>query len=88
MRLLATTRFKRDLKQAKKRGKDLRKLSHVVEALLAGRKLASRHRPHRLSGKWSRYWECHIEPDWLLVWGHQDEILVLVRTGSHTDLFG
>ena len=88
MRLLTTTRFKRDVKQAQKRGKDMDRLWRVVETLLAGRELASRHRPHRLSGQWSRYWECHIEPDWLLVWDHQDNTLVLVRTGSHSDLFG
>ena len=88
MRLLTTTRFQRDLKRVDKPGKDLNKLWNVVETLLSGQGLGSRYRPHRLSGPWSRYWECHLEPGWLLIWGHQDDALVLVRTGSHTDLFG
>ena len=88
MRVLATSRFERDLKRATKRGKDLDKLWSVVEAVLSGCDLPARIRPHRLSGQWSAYWECHIEPDWLLIWGHRDEALVLVRTGTHADLFG
>ena len=88
MRLLATARFERDLKRAKRRGKDLDKLWALVEVLLSDRDLPSRNRPHRLSGQWSRHWECHIEPDWLLIWGYRDQALVLVRTGTHTDLFG
>ena len=88
MRLLTTSRFERDLKRATKRGKDLDKLWSIVEALLSGCGLPARHRPHRLSGQWSAYWECHIEPDWLLIWGHQEDALMLVRTGSHADLFG
>ena len=88
MRLLATNRFERDLKRATKRGKELDKLWSIVELLLSGCDLPARNRPHRLSGQWSAYWECHIEPDWLLIWGHQDDALMLVRTGSHADLFG
>ena len=45
-------------------------------------------RPHRLSGQWSESWECHIEPDWLLIWNYRDDALILVRLGSHADLFG
>ena len=88
MRLLTTSRFEKDLKRAAKRRKDLTKLWGIVERLLAEQSLEPRHRPHRLSGTWSRHWECHIEPDWLLIWGHDDDCLILVRTGSHTDLFG
>ena len=88
MRLLRTSRFERDLKRAKRRGKKLDKLWSVVEVLLASGELHSRYRPHRLSGQWASYWECHIEPDWLLIWGYREDALVLVRTGSHSDLFG
>ncbi len=88
MRLLATTRFEKDLRRARKRRKDLDKLWAVVEVVVSGRSLPSRNQPHRLSGQWSPYWECHIEPDWLLIWGYRDDALVLVRTGTHTDLFG
>ncbi len=41
-----------------------------------------------MSGQWSSFWECHIEPDRLLIWGHEQDAVVLVRTGTHTDLFG
>lgn len=88
MRLLSTTRFTRDVKRAKRRGKDLDKLWAIVDTLLLGEDLASRHRPHQLSGRWSSHWECHIESDWLLVWSYRDETLVLARTGTHADLFG
>lgn len=88
MRLSSTTRFTRDVRRATRHGKDLAALWRVVEALLSGEKLSARHRPHRLSGPWSEHWECHIEPDWLLVWTYRDETLVLVRTGTHADLFG
>ena len=88
MRLLTTGRFERDLRRARRRGKDLNKLWAVVERLLAGNPLEPRHRAHRLSGQWARSWECHIEPDWLLIWHVQDNALVLTRTGTHADLFG
>ena len=89
MRSIRTTRgFERDLKRIGKRGKKLDKLWSVVERLQRGEPLDSRNRRHRLSGDWSRHWECHIEPDWLLVWHERDEgALVLVRTGTHSDLF-
>ncbi|MDE0150073.1 MAG: type II toxin-antitoxin system YafQ family toxin [Rhodospirillaceae bacterium] len=88
MRLQTTRRFERDLKLAKKRGKNLEKLWQVVERLSAGEPLAPRNRMHRLSGDWFRAWECHIEPDWLLIWRIDDDSLVLIRTGTHADLFG
>ena len=88
MRLLTTTQFKKDLRRAERRRKDLQKLWFVVERLLSEHPLDPRNRPHRLSGDWSRCWECHIEPDWLLIWDSgDDDALILVRTGSHADLF-
>ena len=87
MRLLTTKRFERDLKRVRKRGKNLDKLWSVVEQLLSKRPLDPRHRRHRLAGDWSPCWECHIEPDWLLIWDQKDHTLILVRTGTHTDLF-
>ena len=65
MRLLTTKRFEKDIKRAGKRGKDIDKLWGIVEQLLSRQPLDPRNRPHRLSGDWSPYWECHIEPDWL-----------------------
>ena len=88
MRLLTTTRFERDLRRAKRRGKDLNKLWILVDRLLSEQSLDTRNRLHRLSGDWSRFWECHIEPDWLLIWDRTDsDSLTLIRTGSHADLF-
>ena len=88
MRLQTSRRFERDLARAKRHGKNLEKLWAVVERLLEGQSLDPRHRPHRLSGNWASSWECHLEPDWLLVWNRREDALVLVRTGSHSDLFG
>ena len=88
MRLRTTTRFEKDLNRSAKRNKDLTKLWSLVEHLLSGQRLESRYRQHRLSGTWSSYWECHIEPYWLLIWGSDGESVTLVRTGTHSDLFG
>ena len=68
-----------------KRGKNLKKLGMVT--LQAGKKLERKYKPHPLSGTWSRYMECHIEPDWLLIYQLTEIELRLVRTGSHADLF-
>lgn len=88
MRGIRTTRrFERDLKLARKRGKNLDKLWAVVERLQMELSLEPRHRPHRLTGDWSPHWECHVEPDWLLIWHDGEDELVLVRTGTHSDLF-
>ncbi len=87
MRLLTTGRFERDLKRARRRGKDIEKLHALVDLLLAGEQLPSRCRPHPLSGCWKGFWECHIEPDWLLIWKQDEDSLTLVRTGTHSDLF-
>jgi mRNA interferase YafQ len=85
--LKTTTRFKRDLKLAQKRRLDIDRLWTVVEVLVRGDSLAARHRPHRLTGDWARFWECHIAPDWLLIWEDDGASLTLVRTGTHADLF-
>jgi mRNA interferase YafQ len=87
-RLETTKRFERDLKRAKRRGKDLNKLWRVVELLIEGGTLAPKHRPHVLSGDWDSFRECHVEPDWLLIWHESEDALILVRTGTHADLFG
>ena len=88
MRLLTTKRFERDLDRCRRRGKNLDSLWSIVRRLQSGEPLERRHRRHRLSGGWSGSWECHIEPDWLLIWHGDDDALVLVRTGTHSDLFG
>ena len=72
----------------KKRGKQRAALEEIVQLLAEDQALPARCRPHKLSRQWSGYWECHIEPDWLLVYDLDDpEWLTLVATGSHADLF-
>ena len=88
MRALRTTgQFGHDLKKARRRRKDEDKLWIIVEQLVRGEPLAPRHRPHRLGGEWRDHRECHIEPDWLLIWRETASEIVLVRLGSHADLF-
>ncbi len=85
--LLVTSQFKKDLKKAKKRRKDLGKLEAILGKLGASETLSPKNRPHRLSGDWKPCWECHIEPDWLLIWDEDETSVTLIRTGSHSDLF-
>ena len=84
--LKATKQFKRDAKRSKRRGKDMEKLFAVVDRLLASEPLDPKHRAHRLRGEHGA-WECHIEPDWLLIWRFDGNRLTLVATGTHADLF-
>lgn len=79
--------FKKDSKRMKKRGKKFSKLNKVLEMLLQKQTLPKKYRPHMLSGNWGGKWECHIEPDWLLIYEYSDDSLILHRTGSHSDLF-
>ena len=85
--LLIRKKFDKDLKRSEKRGKNLSKLKSIVDDLQSEKPLATKHRPHILSGDWADCWECHIEPDWLLIYQITDEELILIRTGSHSDLF-
>ena len=82
-----TSRFRRDLKKLKKQRKDLEKLKEVVLVLLSGRPLESRCRDHALIGPWQGSHDCHIEPDWLLIYRLESDNLFLERTGSHSELF-
>jgi mRNA interferase YafQ len=82
-------RFKRDLKLMQKRGKDVAKLIEVMYLLAEQKLLEPRHRDHPLSGNWEGYRDCHIEPDWLLIYLTllQENKIRFERTGSHSDLF-
>ena len=84
-----TSRFKKDLKQAKKQGKDIEKLFDIVERIAKDETLDERYRDHSLAGNYKGTRECHIEPDFLLIYEKIEEVLVLslLRTGSHSDLF-
>lgn len=85
----ATTQFKRDYKLAKKRGLKIEELDKIITMLAMGEQLSEKNRDHSLSGNFIGFRECHITPDWLLVYRYEDNILVLTlaRTGSHSDLF-
>jgi mRNA interferase YafQ len=86
--LLTTTAFARDLRRVRKQGKDLDKLEAIVDLLQAEQPLPARCRAHPLRGNWANHWDCHIEPDWLLLYKLAEQELILVRTGSHAELFG
>jgi len=80
--------FKRDYKRMVKRGAPMGKLDEVLGLLMQDKQLLPRHRPHTLTGEWHGFWECHIQPDWLLVYDLNDpDVLALHRTGTHADLF-
>jgi mRNA interferase YafQ len=81
------TQFRRDMKLARKRRKDISKLEQIIWLLAAGEPLPARNRDHLLTGNWRGRRECHIEPDWLLIYQVRDDLLILERTGSHADLF-
>lgn len=84
-----TTQFKKDYKLARRRGLNIDLLKDVVTRLANGEPLDPRHKDHPLSGEWSGHRECHIQPDWLLIYRYENDILVLAltRTGTHSDLF-
>jgi mRNA interferase YafQ len=86
-RISITTQFKRDTKRIKKSGKDVGKLKTIVETLVKGENLDEKHRDHNLTGSYRQARECHIEPDWLLIYKRTKEELILIRTGSHSELF-
>ncbi len=88
--LVATNRFKKDLKLAIKRNLDIGLLKQVTDLLQAGQPLPEQYRDHALTGVFEGCRECHIKPDWLLIYKVSDQelILYLTRTGSHSDLFG
>lgn len=87
--IILTNSFRRDYKTISKRGYDLTLLKEVVEILASGEPLPERYRDHALSGNFLGCRECHIRPDWLLIYEIEDDelILYLTRTGSHSDLF-
>ena len=87
MRLSQTSQFRKDIKRLQKRGKDLSKIKAVINLLLEEIPLPSKHRDHPLGGNWSGHRDCHIEPDWILIYRILNGELRLERTGTHSDLF-
>lgn len=83
-----TNRFKKDIKKMKKRGKSFDVFKQIIQQLAQGEPLDERFRDHKLIGNYVGTRECHIETDWLLIYEDHDDGLILIRTGSHSDLFG
>ena len=87
MKFHYTTQFKKDYKRVNKQNKDLSKLRAVIEKLVAGQSLDPKYKDHQLSGNWKGHRDCHIEPDWILIYRITPDDLYLERTGSHSELF-
>lgn len=89
LEVVETTQFRRDIRKVKKRGKNLDKLKSIVMMLINKISLPAKNKNHSLVGNWVGYQECHVEPDWLLIYRIQSEsnTLELIRTGTHSDLF-
>ena len=84
-----SAKFKKDFKLAQKRGMPMQELKSIIEKLAAGKTLEAKHQDHALSGNYAMFRECHIRPDWLLIYRINDDALELLahRTGTHSDLF-
>lgn len=82
-----TTQFNRDLIKILKRGKDKEKIKSIISKLINEERLESKYKDHKLSGNYEGRRECHIEPDWLLIYKLQKEKIIFERTGTHSDLF-
>ena len=84
-----TGEFKRDMRLCKKRGYDMELIREAIRILSVDGKLPKEYLPHQLHGDRKGQWECHIRPDWLLIWEQREKelILVMLNTGTHSDLF-
>jgi len=88
--ILFSNQFKRSYKRCIKRGYNKTLFEKVITILSESGTLPPRYKPHKLIGEWAGLWECHIQPDWLLIWEQRESelILILTDTGTHSDLFG
>ncbi len=87
MKVTQTTQFRKDLKIQQKRGKDLQKVRDLIAHSLSEKTLPVKNRDHALTGNWFGWRDCHLEPDWLLIYKRSEVELTLGRTGTHADLF-
>jgi len=81
------TKFKKELQQQQKRGKDPQKFLDIAEQLAKKEPLDKKHRNHKLSGNFKDRWECHIEPDWIVIYCTTINEIIFERTGTHSDFF-
>lgn len=88
-KIVASRKFQKDFKKALKRGLQESLLKDVALLLEKSGNLPPKFKSHKLSGKYNGLWECHIQPDWLLIWDQDEEVrfITLLRTGTHSDLF-
>ena len=84
-----TNRFRKDIIRCQKQGKDIKLIQGVITQLATAGVLPAKYRPHKLLGRYVGKWECHIQPDWLLVWEQYNDQLrmVMTNTGSHSEIF-
>ena len=87
MNIYYTTQFKKDYKKIKKQNKDITKIEFVIKELASSKVLDQKYKDHQLSGRWKEHRDCHIEPDWILIYRLTPNSIVLERTGSHSELF-
>lgn len=87
LKIHRTAQFKKDFKKAVKSGKNIKLLIEIIAKLANQEILPPKNKDHNLSGNYRHFRECHIQPDWLLIYKYDNEILYLTRTGSHSDLF-
>jgi mRNA interferase YafQ len=86
--IIYRTQFKKDFKRVIKQGKKPEELEAIFNILVDGKPIPPKHKDHPLTGDYNGYQELHIKPDWLLIYKIEGETLILVRTGSHPELFG
>jgi len=86
-RIRRTSQFKKDVKRMKRRGKDSSTFKEILEKIVGGQTLEPKYRDHVLGGQYRGTRECHIAPDWLLIYELSESEVVLIRTGTHADLF-
>ena len=85
-----SSKFRRDIRRCKRQSMDMRLFKDIDALLIGGKPLPKKNRDHNLSGNWSEHRECHINPDWLLIYrvDENEKVIEYVRTGSHSELFG
>ena len=87
MNIHYTTQFKKDYKRIKRQNKDVTELETTVRLLVGGQPLEPKYKDHALTGNWKGHRDCHLGPDWLVIYRKTDTDLYLERTGSHSELF-
>ena len=87
LQLITEGKFEKDLAKAKKQGKNIKKFKEIVALLVHKKPLPQKNRNHKLKGEFKDCWECHIEPDWLLIYKKTPTSIILSRMGSHSELF-